>query len=429
MKKLLLIIASVLITTAISVHGANNLYVVNGLAETVSKINLDNGAVSNHIANTGLVPNDIKIVGDRAYILNSVSDDIYVLDPATDTVIDTIAFGRFENPWEMYVDGDLVYVTNFLSGNLYEVDLNEGTILRDFAVGSTIEGVFRYDNKLFVTDVNYDLDNYAYGNGILYYANLPALDQWQSLTVGINPQRIIMGPDGNLHIICTGNYVDVMGAIYIIDPITASIVDSINIGGSPGYAAVNASGMVFIGAGGWVDHGEVYCYDGTSYEILNDPSNPINTDPGASGITADLDGNVYCCNSMPGYGTVSKIDAQRQAVDSYNVGDGASVAALYNTETGIEDEIIPLQPDIYLSAYPNPFNARTTIVYQVPDACKISISIYNLAGQQLALLESGLKQAGEYSLDWDAAGFSSGLYLYKLRAGDRIIVKRMTLLK
>ncbi|MBD3232903.1 MAG: T9SS type A sorting domain-containing protein [candidate division Zixibacteria bacterium] len=429
MKKLLLIVAAVLITSATSGHSANNLYVVNGLAETVSKINLDNGVVSNHIINTGLVPNDIKIEGDKAYILNSTSDDIHILNLATDTVIDTIAFSRYENPWEIYIDGDLAYVTNWLSGNLYEVDLKEGMILRAFAVGSTIEGVFRHGDRLFVTDVNFDFDNYTYGDGILYYANLPDLDEWQSLNVGINPQRIIGGPDGNLHIICSGNYADVFGAIYIVDPINVTIVDSINIGGSPGYAAVNGSGKVFVGAGGWGDHGEVYCYDGTTYAVLNDPSNPIITDPGASGITADLDGNVYCCNSMPGVGTVSKIDAQRQVVDSYNVGDGASVAALYNTETGIEGDTVPFQPEIGLSAYPNPFNDKTTIIFKLPDAGEIELAIHNLNGQRLTVLEDGFRRGGKHSVNWDAAGFSSGVYFYQLKAGDKVISKRMTLLK
>ncbi|KAA3617501.1 MAG: T9SS C-terminal target domain-containing protein [Calditrichaeota bacterium] len=68
--------------------------------------------------------------------------------------------------------------------------------------------------------------------------------------------------------------------------------------------------------------------------------------------------------------------------------------------------------------YPNPFNPTTTIEYQLPKTSKIQLSIYNLLGQKVATLVNKKQSAGKYSVEWDATGFSSGLYFYKLETGS-----------
>ncbi|MBD3233863.1 MAG: T9SS type A sorting domain-containing protein, partial [candidate division Zixibacteria bacterium] len=77
----------------------------------------------------------------------------------------------------------------------------------------------------------------------------------------------------------------------------------------------------------------------------------------------------------------------------------------------------------------NPFNATTTITYQLPEASSVNLAIYNLSGQKVAALEDGFRNAGEYSVTWDASNYSSGVYFYKLEVGGEVFTKRMTLLK
>ena len=82
-----------------------------------------------------------------------------------------------------------------------------------------------------------------------------------------------------------------------------------------------------------------------------------------------------------------------------------------------------------LSNYPNPFNASTTISYEVPATAHVKLEVYNLFGQKVATLVDGGQEAGYKSVTWDASEVSSGLYLYKLTAGDYTETKRMMLVK
>ncbi|MBD3170361.1 MAG: T9SS type A sorting domain-containing protein [candidate division Zixibacteria bacterium] len=79
--------------------------------------------------------------------------------------------------------------------------------------------------------------------------------------------------------------------------------------------------------------------------------------------------------------------------------------------------------------YPNPFNANTTIGYSLPEAANVQLEVYNLMGQKVETLHDGYMPAGEHQVNWDASHYSSGVYFYRLTAGDRVFTKRMTLLK
>ena len=79
-------------------HADNYLYVVNSMAQTLSKINLDEGSVENHISTLQLVPNDIKVHGDSAYILHSLSDNIMIYDLINEQTVGSVEFLRGGNP-------------------------------------------------------------------------------------------------------------------------------------------------------------------------------------------------------------------------------------------------------------------------------------------------------------------------------------------
>ena len=69
---------------------------------------------------------------------------------------------------------------------------------------------------------------------------------------------------------------------------------------------------------------------------------------------------------------------------------------------------------------PNPFNPRTTIAYQLPEASKVRLTVYNIAGQLVQVLVEEHKEAGNYTAIWDARGLGSGIYLVRLNAGTFI---------
>jgi len=79
--------------------------------------------------------------------------------------------------------------------------------------------------------------------------------------------------------------------------------------------------------------------------------------------------------------------------------------------------------------YPNPFNPTTTISYDLPEAANVKLTIFNILGQEIATLVDGFKEAGNYSVNFDADNLDSGLYIYKLQAGSQVQTKKMTLIK
>ena len=82
-----------------------------------------------------------------------------------------------------------------------------------------------------------------------------------------------------------------------------------------------------------------------------------------------------------------------------------------------------------LSNYPNPFNASTVIQYELPEVSTVRLEIYNLLGNKVATLADGEQETGYRSVTWDASEVSSGIYFYKLTAGDFSETKRMMLVK
>ena len=84
--------------------------------------------------------------------------------------------------------------------------------------------------------------------------------------------------------------------------------------------------------------------------------------------------------------------------------------------------------------YPNPFNPSTTITYAIPVAGKVTLSIYNLHGQLIRTLASGMAPAGRYKAVWDGRDtnggrVASGLYVYRLEASDFMATKKLVLAK
>ncbi len=79
--------------------------------------------------------------------------------------------------------------------------------------------------------------------------------------------------------------------------------------------------------------------------------------------------------------------------------------------------------------YPNPFNPSTVISYNLPAAGNIVLSIYDLTGKELKVLDSGYKEAGRHSVTLNAGNFASGVYFYQLKTGKNIETKKLILIK
>lgn len=79
--------------------------------------------------------------------------------------------------------------------------------------------------------------------------------------------------------------------------------------------------------------------------------------------------------------------------------------------------------------YPNPFNPSTRIRYQLPISSNVVLKVYDLLGKEVAVLVNEKQAAGIYEVEWQASSYPSGVYFYRLTAGDYHETKRMVLIK
>ncbi len=79
--------------------------------------------------------------------------------------------------------------------------------------------------------------------------------------------------------------------------------------------------------------------------------------------------------------------------------------------------------------YPNPFNPSTTIRFYLPQPESVLLKVFNALGQEIATIVNGLRQAGNYSVTWDAGVVSSGVYFYRLSAGSFVQAKKFLLVR
>lgn len=79
--------------------------------------------------------------------------------------------------------------------------------------------------------------------------------------------------------------------------------------------------------------------------------------------------------------------------------------------------------------YPNPFNPSTTIEFSVPTSGQVTVKVYNVLGQEVETLVNGIQDPGKYTIRFDASRYTSGLYFYRLQAGQFLQTKKMLLLK
>jgi hypothetical protein len=79
--------------------------------------------------------------------------------------------------------------------------------------------------------------------------------------------------------------------------------------------------------------------------------------------------------------------------------------------------------------YPNPFNPTTTIAFALPEAAYVTLAVYNILGEEVAVVLSEDHQPGTYEATWDASESPSGVYLYRLTAGDFVETRRMVLMR
>ncbi len=149
------------------------------------------------------------------------------------------------------------------------------------------------------------------------------------------------------------------------------------------------------------------------------PAQEMTRDSGVTLLSGNLDqlstGSVYhyCVVTQNSFGTLH----------------GPDVLLIPSGTTSVsEHEQLPLKFHLYQN-FPNPFNPVSTLRYSLPSETHVTLSVYNVLGQEVSRLIDELQLPGYKSVSFDAGNLSSGVYFYRLRAGNLVDVKKMLLIR
>jgi DNA-binding beta-propeller fold protein YncE len=356
---LVLVLGVILCTTMFSASAQADwfAYVANSYQgdETLSKINLSTHEVVNNVEFLGESPNQIVIQGDFAYVINSLDHDIQIIDLETETTVDWIDIGEPRNPYHMaFVNSQYAYVTNLMTNTISKVDVINKTVVGEYAVGKVPEGLLVVGDKLYVCCTGFewpkyretagrdwvfdpthranDVKAYSYVQGKVYVFDTRTDQVTDSIAVGLNPQYLALDPEGELNVMCTGDYWSVLGQIYRINTSTDQVIDSIATGGSPGIISIGTDGIGYLAAGGWhPDPGLVYTFDSYADTMLRGFSNPITTHSGVIAVAAfpstKARSRLYTCNYQAD--DVTLLTPNGDLMKTYLLGNGPVSIAFY----------------------------------------------------------------------------------------------------
>jgi plastocyanin len=110
-------------------------------------------------------------------------------------------------------------------------------------------------------------------------------------------------------------------------------------------------------------------------------------------------------------------------------GMGMTGTIIVQDPVGVSDDELIAEKFELKQNYPNPFNPSTRISYAIPSASFVNLKVYDIIGNEIAVLVNEEKQAGNYQIDFDATELTGGVYFYQLLTGPFIETKEMILMK
>jgi hypothetical protein len=256
---------------------ARSAYVLSANDARVARVDLDSGAVLRDVATAGAFANRIEAdaLGRLGAIVSSGSDEVALFDFATESVLGVVGLPPGSNPWTAEIVGSRVFVTCLLTDMLYEIDATTLSVVDSAGTGTAPEGIAAAGGRLYVANTGFDFGTFGYGPGTVTVLDLDDLSEAATVPVSLNPQDCLVAGDGNVHVVCTGNFASVTGSVDVIDPGSATIVASLPIPAYPGGGAASPSGAVHLSVTTTSFGSEIWTYDAASLALLHDGSNPL----------------------------------------------------------------------------------------------------------------------------------------------------------
>jgi len=140
-------------------------------------------------------------------------------------------------------------------------------------------------------------------------------------------------------------------------------------------------------------------------------------------LTDLISGQVYSVSPSSRANYALTLENYQARVFYYGL-DSVSVVSVDDNQTSM----LPSEYKLYQN-YPNPFNPSTKIKYQVKEAGKVVLKLYDILGSEVTTLVNEEKNPGTYQVDFNASSLSSGVYFYRMQAGNFVSVKKLILMK
>ena len=182
------------------------------------------------------------------------------------------------------------------------------------------------------------------------------------------------------------------------------------------------------------NNGDIDCFlvklDSSGTNILYSTYYGGNGEESEPRIAADKSGNVYISGTTQYSGRGYFVTPGAYSTIN-NGGDDIFIAKfIFNPVIPSVEEQEEAHPDdVSLTNSPNPFNPTATIEYSIPKETRVALKIYNITGQEIAVLRDGIESAGSHSVIWDAKGMPSGVYFCSMKAEGYTGTRKMMLVR
>jgi YVTN family beta-propeller protein len=378
---------------------AETIYVVNSQSRTLSRINTDTDAVQNVFAQLGYIPNKVIVDDQYLWCINSGDNAVQKLNRETGAVLSNILVANGSNPWDGCLDGGYLYVSGLFTNKVYRINTQTGLAAGNVNVGTSPEALAVAGGKLYVCNAGNYSQNYV-GSSVSVI-DIASFSVVKTIPVAANPQYLSLH-NGMVHVSSTGNWADVAGCISVIDPATDTVVQTINLGGTPGRIWINSQNKAYVADS---NGSNLYSYNAVDYNIFNGSANPI-TD-GGSEVCGTNNLIAVLAPNWGSNGTVKIFHPDLSAWKQYSVGMVPTDMKIAFNSSYVSDEVV--HAPIAVTAYPNPVPKGAKLHFDLEKSMQAELRLYNLKGQ----LVSRQKLSGK-GISIPTETLDSGCYFYKI---------------
>ncbi|HEX9652602.1 MAG TPA: beta-propeller fold lactonase family protein [bacterium] len=308
--------------------------------------------------------------GTKLYVANNLANTVSVINTITETVAKTIAVGT--RPYWMTVtpDGRHIFVTNGVSATVSIIDTGTDEVIHTATAGPDPRGIGALPDGSAVFVVNHNS------------FSEPSLSIINPLVFSVVKMPL---PEIGVR------------SMAVADP-TAKIAGRVTFDGEP------VVGAILLAMQGDQQRGTATTNAAGDYSVFN-------LRPGVYDIHVDAENLPF------------------EIVPDQHVGAGQTTIVHFNLgTTAVEEETTPAT--FHLSQnFPNPFNPATIIRYQLGQRSKVVLAIFDVRGNEIAVLVNDQQDASQYEISWQPSGVSSGIYFYRLQVGDWAATRKLLFIR